>query len=341
MGMCDIATDKNQNKNITNEGLNPNSSTLPSITPLPSYKTNGINKNILLNIASPNFKFVSANSIQGHDDTIVCLIELTNGNIVTGSYDQNIKIWDVDTFKLVKQIKTSGKIFCLLEFSSGFLLCGTENNTIELYDINNPTQELKLEYKGHLLWVNCLAKCNEEYFASGSNDSDIRIWKFVNAEQYNVLSDHSKGVLSLITLKNGKLCSGSADLSIKIWNWQTKICEANLLGHLRWVKCLFELEDGTIISGSDDKTIRIWKNNICVDQLIEHQKSVRALCQLSNNLIVSGSFDKTIKIWDINSKKCVQTLFGHTSNVICLLLHSKQLLISTSNDKTIKFWKLE
>ena len=41
-------------------------------------------------------KFILKKSIEAHEDNIVCLIELKNKKIVTGSYDKTIKIWDLN-----------------------------------------------------------------------------------------------------------------------------------------------------------------------------------------------------------------------------------------------------
>ena len=267
------------------------------------------------------------------------MIELSSGSIATGSYDKTVCVWNLDSQNPLDTIQTTGRVFCLLEFEPGILLCGTDNNEIEMWDINGATDEKKFTFKKHLLWVNCLTKCNNNFFASGSNDSDIIVWNYERREPYKILSDHEEGVLSLITLKDGRLCSGSSDMTIKIWDIEVGECVATLKGHTRWVKCVYQLLNGYIISGSDDKTIRIWDQNSCLATLSDHKKSVRILCQISDNLFASGSFDKTIKIWDINTKQCVQTLEGHTSNVICLLLHSSGLLISSSGDRNVKIWK--
>ena len=293
-------------------------------------------------IITPQINYKRINSIDAHKDIIVCLIELYDRNIASCSYDKTIKIWNKDTYQCDREIITSSKVFCLLEFEPGKLLCGTENKEIELYDLYDIKSSTKpdIVFQGHLLWVNCLAKCDEHMFASGANDTDIRIWDYSAHQQSKVLSDHSKEVLTLIQLKDGRLCSGSADLSIKIWDWKEGKCDATLIGHLRWVKCILELSKGIIISGSDDKTIRVWDidKKECLAKLIDHKKSVRSLCKLSNEYIASASFDGTIKIWDLNKKECIQTLTEHSSKVICLLNYSG-ILISASGDKTIKLWE--
>ena len=54
----------------------------------------------------------------------------------------------------------------------------------------NESKNLEFTFQGHLLWVNCLTKCNDNFFASGSNDSDIRIWNFSEKSEFSVLKEH-------------------------------------------------------------------------------------------------------------------------------------------------------
>ena len=294
-----------------------------------------INKSSTLGMGNP---YTCIKSFEAHDEKIVSLIELSSGNIATGSYDCTIRIWDMQTQKFIKIIQESGHVLCLLEFQPNLLLSGTDNNTIQLWDINNPNKEL-FSFEKHLLWVNCLVKCDDDYFASASNDSDIIIWSWEDRECVNILRGHSNCVLAMILLSNGNLCSGGADLSLKIWDWEKGTCLNTLTGHTKMIKSICQLSNGYILSGSDDKTIKVWNNFTNIKNLEGHKKSVRALCQLSNNLFASASFDKTIKIWDINTLSPIQTLEGHLHNVICLLQHSSGYLISCSADHTVKVWK--
>ena len=302
-----------------------------------------------------NVNFNCTKTLEGHTEKIVSLIELNSGRLASGSYDNTIRIWDTNYENEDILIKGKSRILCLLEFENNTILCGTSDNLINLYEINSMNYELIHRFIGHTLWVNCLAKINNNYFASASNDTTIKIWDYYNKKCIKTLEGHDDCILSLILLKeNDYLCSGAADLTIRIWDWEKNKCLHILKGHEKWVKCVLELDNGIIISGSDDKTIKIWKEYNNIKTIEEHENSIRSLCQINKDYFASGSFDCSIKIWDINTWECIQTLVGHDSNIICVISlnnnnHKNQmnymkkplLIASCSNDKTIKIWEEE
>ena len=310
----------------------------------------GVSQNINFNDKK---EFSCIKTFTGHKEKIVSLIELSSGELATGSYDYTIRIWNMENKKEDKIINESGKVFSLLEFENGKLLSGTSENNINLWEINSSTSNNNclFSFTGHELWINCLVKCSKKCFASASNDSKIKIWDYYNRKYLFDLEGHEDCILSLILLKNNNLCSGSADLTIRIWDWENKICLTILKGHEKWVKCIYELDNGVILSGSDDKTIKLWKDNNLILTLHEHTYSVRTFCQINKKYFASGSFDCTIKIWEIDTYKCIQTLTGHQLNIICIITlykynldenksnKDKSFIASCANDKTIKIWE--
>ena len=302
--------------------------------------------------------FKMANSFLAHNKIIVCMIELENKQIATGSYDNTIKIWDVNNQNCENEIIEDGKVFALLEFEPNLLLSAidktpddvqeisqirSEDIVINLWDLNSANSDNKIihSFTGHQLRINCLVKCDDKFFASCSNDGEIIIWDYHLRKKVHNLLGHADCILCLIRLNNGNLCSGSADKTIKIWNWENASCIATLEGNEHWVKCLCQLSNGYILSGSHDNLIKIWDSyNQFVTDLKGHTESVRSICQIGKtNYIASASFDHTIKILDLNTNECIQTLTEHTSSVINILYHSDGYLISSSKDKTIKIWK--
>ena len=284
-----------------------------------------------------NKKYECIKTLYGHNNKIVTLIRLNSGNLASGSYDNTIKIWDLKENECKLTIEEDGYILCLLEFIPNYILAGLSDNKIKLYKINE-NYEFIYSFEEHQLWVNCLVKIDNEKFASGSNDTTIKIWDYINKEVIYTLTGHTDCILSLIKLKNNNLCSGAADNTIRIWSYEKYECLNILYGHEKWVKCLLQLDNGLILSGSDDNTIKVWDNENCIHTLNEHQHSVRTICQINKEKFASGSFDATIKIWDIESFNCEQTLEGHNSNVIGIVMLNNRTIASCSNDATIKIW---
>ena len=293
-------------------------------------------------------------TIEGHKEKIVSMIELSNGAIATGSYDKKIKIWNIESLNCIKTIDEEGYIFCLLEFEPNKLLSGTNKNTIQLYNLNSDGNYNipEFSFKGHELWVNCLIKCSDDFFASGSNDAEIKIWDYKNKKLYKILKGHNDCILAMILLKDKKICSGSADLSLRIWDWELGICLFSFNGHEKWIKCLCQLDkEDVIISGADDMKIKIWKkignneNNInnewtVIKEYIGHRHSIRTLCKINEDTFASGSFDGSIKIWNLNENDFIQSLEGHKSYVISIIKIKNGDLVSCSNDHTIKIWRI-
>ena len=301
-------------------------------TSIPFYLNYPINFKQLNNI-----EFNCKQTLFGHNDKIVSLIKLHSGNLASGSYDNTIRIWDLQKCECKLVINEEGYVLCLLEFIPNFILTGLSDNKIKLYNISDNYKLIHC-FEGHTLWVNCLVKINDEKFASGSNDSNIKIWDYLNKQEIATLKGHTDCILSLIILQNQNLCSGSADNTIRIWDYEKYECLYILNGHEKWVKCLFQLDNGLIISGSDDKTIKVWKDLNCIETLKGHNHSVRTLCQINKKYFASGSFDGTIKIWDIQNFTIKQTLNGHNSNVIGIVALNNKKIASCSNDHTIKIW---
>ena len=292
-------------------------------------------------------EFTCTKTFEGHFEKIVSLIQLSSGKLASGSYDNTVRIWNMDTLKEDKIINENGRVFALLEFEKDKLLTGTSADVVNIWDINSKDANCLFSFSGHELWINCLVKINELYFASASNDAKIKIWDYYNRKCLYNLIGHKDCILSLIILKNNYLCSGSADLTIKVWDWKNRTCVYTLTGHTKWVKSVFELDNGILVSGSDDKTIKLWKDYNLISTLEDHKHSVRTFCQINSNYFASGSFDCTIKIWDINTLECIQTLTGHNSNIICIISLNDNndnpkksgSIASCSNDKTIKIWE--
>ena len=293
------------------------------------------------------FNYKNTKTLKGHKDRLAVLIKLSKNNLIaTGSYDGTVKIWDItkdENEALIMNKNAIGSVFCLLEFEPGKLLGGTSANMVNLWDLEDEdNQEYIYNFYKHYLWVQALVKCDENHFASASNDTRIIIWDYTNRKDEIYLEGHNDCIMDMIMLKNGYLCTSSADENIRIWDWKQQKCLFFFKAHEKYVKCLCELSNGYLLTGSEDNSIGVWEEKSSSYENIKyikgHSKSIRTLCQIDNGHFASGSFDYTIKIWNIFNSECLETLKGHSMNVIDIIKFDDNTLISCSNDQTIKIW---
>ncbi|MFA6038326.1 MAG: hypothetical protein WC748_09445 [Legionellales bacterium] len=245
----------------------------------------------------------------------------------------------------------SASVNALTVLHNGWLASGSDDNSIKIWEVNSHDIQLLHTMKGHSYGVSALTVLSNGWLASGSGDHTIKIWEVNSqgVKLLHTIQGHSNGIESIIALPNGWLASGSDDKTIKIWevNAQGTQLMHTLLGHADRVRALTVLPNGWLASGSDDNTIKIWEVNTQGTQLMHtllgHADRVRALTVLSNGWLASGSGDLTIKIWEVNTQDSqrLRTIHGHSSTIVTLTALSNGWLVSGSVDNTIKIWELK
>ncbi|WP_155968057.1 WD40 domain-containing protein [Kamptonema formosum] len=289
-----------------------------------------------------------AYTLTGHSSTVCAIAISPDGQtLVSGSWDNSIKIWKLSTREAIRTLMGDSKWVLSLAISPDgkTLVSGSADSVIKIWELSTG-QEIRA-LKGHSSWVRSLAISPDgQLLVSGSEDNTIKIWKLNTGEEIHTLKGHSSWVRSLAICPDGQtLVSGSDDSTIKLWNLSTGKEIRTLKGHSSWVLALGISPDGqTLVSGSDDSTIKMW--NLSTGQEIRtltgHAGSVFSLAiSPEGQTLVTGGGDSNVKIWQLSTGQEIRTLTGHSNWVLSLAItpdgHS---LISGSSDSTIKIWQL-
>ncbi|CAF0721360.1 unnamed protein product [Brachionus calyciflorus] len=143
-------------------------------------------------------------------DKLICLSDYTT-----------ISIWNYKTGKLIVQFTEEKTISALDELLGGYLCLAIES-IIKIIDpdFSNVPKILT----GHTRKVTCLKSLNAKgNLASGSEDTNIKIWDFQSISCKKTLIGHTSMVNCLEKLKNGFLIS-SDRFEVRLWNIHFGVC---------------------------------------------------------------------------------------------------------------------
>ena len=234
-----------------------------------------------------------------------------------------------------------------------YIVSGSYDNTIRIWDFATGRQigESIVEHYGIVRSVAFSPDGNR--VVSGSDDRTIRIWDVASCKQIGEpLEGHTAEVLSVTFSPDGKrVVSGSWDHTIRIWDVATgKQIGEPLEGHTSGVTSVavtFRRDGKRIVSGSWDNTIRIWDvvtGKQIGEPLVGHTAGVLSVAlSRYEDRIASGSQDGSIRIWDfVTGKQIEKPLIGHT-NSVCSVAFSRILdnIVSGSPDHTIRIWDID
>jgi len=288
-----------------------------------------------------------AKTLSGHSDSVWSVALSPDGQtLVSGSQDQTIKVWHLDTGKLLRTLAGHSQAVWSIALSPDgkTLASGSSDNTIKLWNLSSG--KLLRTLAGHSQAVRAIALSPDgKTLASGSSDNTIKLWNLSSGKLLRTLAGHSQAVRAIALSPDGQtLVSGSSDNTIKLWNLSSGKLLRTFFGHTNRVISVALSPDGQFLaSGSVDKTIKIWNlsSGKLLHTLSRNSDWGNSIAISPDGRTVVAGIGDIIKIWNLNTGELLHTLSGHSSDItsISLSANGKQL-VSGSRDKTIKIWQL-
>ena len=272
-------------------------------------------------------EYASFRSLAQDRRKITCLAEISDQIIVSGSRCGHVLLWnleDEEYFTLYQSFQTNDlEVSCLESLSDGRIVFCTIDNTIRVVDFSQgrPTEEISqinISDIGHI-WD--IKELPNKLLAIGTSDRKIVLWSPMNGTYFDILTGHSKGVLSLVSLPDGKIASGSGDGTIRIWDYDYQVYSALDSGHKDRVNSFAVLSDGRIASSSAyDHSIQIWDQSSCSASVFLEGSECEAwsLAVLADGRVACGflDLDDGIKLWDLATGTCTSIFTFESTNAL-------------------------
>lgn len=249
-------------------------------------------------------------TLQGHSDWTRSLAISPDGQtLVSGSFDNTIKLWSLSEGELINTLSDHSKgVFSVAISPDGQIVAsGSWDETIKLWRMD--TGELIHTLSGHSGSVRSLAISGDgQILVSGSFDKTIKLWRMDTGELIGTWSEYDEPVYAIaLSPDAGILASGGDEGLITLWRLNISQPIGFLSGNLSCVYSLAISQDGhTIAAGCVNGVITLWQLDTgeIIGALQGHLEPVTStVFSPDGQNLISGSADGTIKIWHLESDR--------------------------------------
>lgn len=251
-------------------------------------------------------------------------ISPNGNTLVTGGWgDKTIKLWNIKTGKLVRAFKDTGVDKVAIS-PDGKILISSHGELIKLRDISTGKllRQLESSFSVSSLAVSDNGKFlvtrnvgDEILLWDMQTGKLIRTLKKTNIDEFYNADKNINNIISVTSATispNGRIvASGYSDGTIKLQDSETGNNIYTLKGHDDGVSALAISPDGnTLVSTSQDNSIKIWDifQRKLIHTLSAHLHNISSVdISPDGKTLVSGSWDNTMKEWDISTGKLLNT----------------------------------
>ncbi|MHA1232401.1 MAG: WD40 repeat domain-containing protein [Candidatus Helarchaeota archaeon] len=296
-----------------------------------------------------------------HLGNIISQTVLSNGKyVVNSTNNQLLIIWDLETGKILRTIKSRkryGKLICVpsngrqvIGYTKTYKF-GVEKEIFDVWDINSGELLQSIKIKPSKEWrvgktTNIITTSDGKYLISNIGGRVTNIWDIENGYSLLKKIEYDKGYIGSITITlDGKYLIGSDFFNpiINIWDFNT----GNLLRTLD----LNNTIDNIIIHPNKQNLICTFANKIQIrdfktGKLLQifkgHQNNIISIAITPDGSRLISWSNYSIRIWDFKTSNLLQTihqLFLEIS-LINLTPDGRRLIISDVSGKKIKIYDL-
>jgi WD40 repeat protein len=257
-------------------------------------------------------------NLAGHTDIVNCVTAVSDGRIITGSHDRNIKVWrDGACERSIQAHIHMVRAVAVLPGGARFVSVANDGSA-KVWMLDG-TLERTIQTDGLLF---DLAVIDGEHFATGGSQKWVKLFH-IDGTLVATLQGHDGYVLALAATPDGQyIISTSLDETIKVWDVATKSLLSTCEGR-NHVHAVAVMPDGQrFLSGAGDGTVRVWLLDGTLKNLffrLNDYRAVEALVAMPDNqhALVGGY---SIKLFNVNDGAVLRT-FTHLRGVgSCLAL---------------------
>jgi WD40 repeat protein len=270
-----------------------------------------------------------------------------DGNKIFSTYDNDIRVWDLNTGQEIQTLSGHTDIVSSLSISADGekLVSSSYDKTIKVWDLNIG-QEIK-SLSGHQRGITCVSISKDGTKAvSGSVDEILRIWDLNTGQEIQTLSGHKIGIVDVDFSPNGEMVvSAGDDKKVKLWDIKSgKEIRSIDAFYFSIIQLEFN-KDGSklFVFGNDTNTViktfdvHIGKN---LSTIGKHNDYIKSLYFCGNEEKIVALSGYKIKLWDIKTG-LLESSISDIQNLAISPNDNFIAYISFNENKKINIWDIK
>lgn len=235
---------------------------------------------------------------RGHGGPVWCLDwDLQRNQLISGSYDQTIKVWDVATGSCTQTLRGHhGWVSAVATTLSPMVVSGSWDATVKVWDLQHGVCVSSI---GTNESVQCLSMDTRSPGALVcGQDHAVSIIDVERSMERESLSVHGTVADACIDEHANCIAAACQDCTVKLWDARSAKGIGMLRGHTKAVMSVSMDGPYRMLTGSYDTTMKLWDLRVrsCMRTIEAHAGAV-FVCGIVSNSIVSGSADATVKVF--------------------------------------------
>ncbi|KAH8670190.1 WD40-repeat-containing domain protein [Tricladium varicosporioides] len=229
-----------------------------------------------------------------------------------------------------------------IQHSGKYLVSGSRDKTLRIWNLNTQrlVRAPLRAHNGSVLCLQFDADPEEDLIVSGSSDATVVLWKFSTGQVLQRLRKaHRESVLN-VRFDKRVLVTCSKDKTIKIFNRRPlSPGDRDYPYPTDAVNPVPTYLNNYGFSTGPSHGLPIKPAYTMIGCLEGHGAAVNAV-QIHGNEVVSASGDRTVKVWNWPEQTCTRTLIGHTKGIACVQYDGRRI-VSGSSDNEVKVFDKE
>ncbi|CAL0308425.1 unnamed protein product [Lupinus luteus] len=277
--------------------------------------------------------------------------------LVTGGEDHKVNLWAIGKPNAILSLSGHSSGIDSVSFDSCEVLvaAGAASGTIKLWDLEEAKIE-PLACNVSLVVVRTLtghrSNCTSvdfhpfgEFFASGSLDTNLKIWDIRKKGCIHTYKGHTRGVNAIRFTPDGRwVVSGGEDNTVKLWDLTAGKLLHEFKSHEGQVQCIdFHPSEFLLATGSADKTVKFW--DLETFELIgsagPETTGVRSITFNPDGRTLLCGLHESLKVISWEPIRCHDMVDVGWSRLSDLNVHEGKLLGCSYNQSCVGVWVVD